>query len=190
MATHVLYSLRTGRIRRVIDDDEHDDAYLIRAHPTGQGEGREIDFPLLNGQDAYQDELNTRTGISPVNDRYACIDPLNDFQVECGFLLDVEGCGDSIRGRLLIVDKVADFEYRFLSDGTFQRCLPHIDHDIANEESRIVYYNGDGWMDVQVNENGVPPGQARRERDALIAECERLIAGYELERTDRTGTRT
>jgi len=189
MATHVVYSLRTGRIRRIVSDDERDDAYLIRTHKIVEGEARDITFPRgLDDIEEYQRELNRRTGIVPSNDRYASIDPLNDFQVVGAFILD-PACGDSIRGRLLVADANADLEYRYLSDGSFQRCLPHIDHDIKIEQSKIARYSGDGWMDVEVNEKGTPSGQARQQRDALIAEGNAVIVVLEAERADRTAPR-
>lgn len=184
----VIYSARTGRIRRIIFDEVLTDAQLLVNLPAEVGESAELNVPIFNTLGEWQAEITIRTGITPVNDRYVVVDPSNDHQVEAVYLLDPD-CGDSIENRVLVVSDVADVGSRQMPDGSFQRAVPRIDHDITSVTSALAMYNSNNWRQRMVAKGMTQP-EINQEKARLIAEADAELALLATELTNRKGLRS
>lgn len=184
----VIYSARTGRIRRIILDENLTDAQLEIKFPAETGEAAELGMPdILENLEAWQAEITSRTGLIPINDRYVVVDPNNDYQVESYYILDPD-CGDSIENRLLVANANAEIGYRYMLDNSFQRSVKHINFDISAFNSLITMYVGVGWRNRMLA-TGMTNSEVNVERTRLTTEAQDFIIQFESELNIREGVR-
>lgn len=187
----IIYSANTGRLRRLTRDEIQDDAALLFNNPVGQGEGvlmYPADDPIFDTLVGVQAEITAQTGLTPTNDRYVVVDPANDHQVEGVYILD-PACGDSIQDRTLVADANALPGSRLLSDGSFQRPLEHINHDIDGLNTLIIMYAGNNWRQRMLAKGMTNP-EINVLRSSLTDEATALLTVVLAEQTAREGVRT
>ena len=112
----VVYSIATGRVRRVVDANlDVSNVLALRAQVSAHaGEGLLIYTKQGGGQDtliAWQSAVSTATGKTPVNDRSCVIDSSTNGVV--GVVLADPACGDGYAGDTLVQDAVAGLGYTY-----------------------------------------------------------------------------
>lgn len=125
----IIYSARTGRLRRTITDDVQTDDELLPIHAPGLGELAHLGAPVR------QEELSAITGIVPADDRYVAVQT-SDGVVKT-FLIADPSCGDSVAGCVLVAHAIAQIDWRQALDGSFQRSLLEIDEDLARQNGLL-----------------------------------------------------
>lgn len=108
----IVYSLRTGRVRRVIDDDRYPIEKVMEIYPLHAGEASVI-YPKVGKHDAdldaWQAFVTDQTGLAPAHDRYIVVDPTRAI---VGVLESADpDCGDSIEGCDLVQHDHADLSW-------------------------------------------------------------------------------
>ena len=180
----VIYSARTGRIRRIITDEVLSDVALRDKFPTGTGEGEEINV-TNEGIAAIQAEITLRTGLTPQDDRYVLVTPSGD--ITGAIIADLD-TGDSLPGVTLVEHPTATVGWRQMQDSTFQRSESLIQDAIDRANAEIAILNGAAWLADQ-QALGLNPGQINQLRQDLIDVIEAELATLLLELTDRQAAR-
>ena len=173
----IIYSARTGRIRRRIfeGDQVQSDAQLLAIHGPEVGEESRV------GANVTQAQLSAITGLVPINDRYAIVDPVGDvvnFEV-------LDQTIDSREGLTLVAHATAGVGWRQMLDGTFQRPLSMINHELTNVTNALARF--------QARQAALPPGDARKlnasQLAAEIARRNQQIGVLQAERAARQAPR-
>jgi len=182
----VIYSERTGRLRRYITDQILTDVQLLEKFPALPGESHEFFDELPGDISDLQDALNLITGKTPADDRYVLVNPAGGVT---GAILADPDAGDSVDGLTLVEHTDADVGWRQMTNGTFQRAIRLINDDIRRAEAEIDLLNGPGWLEDRQDE-GLNPGQINQLRRSEISDVDDRIVVLEAERADRLGPRT
>ena len=181
----IIYSSRTGRIRRIVTDRNRDDRALDFYMPKSAGEssrGMALFGSLLDQQIA----LNVLTGLRPANDRYVAYDSVG--VVDRCFIGDPDA-GDLLRNRTIIADANAQIGWRRNTAGTaWERSTREIDADIQFENDTKTRVNSQEWQDQQAAREQTQ-AQIDAKRTVIIVDAANRIAVLNTENTDRTGTR-
>jgi len=181
----VIYSARTGRLRRYITDAVLTDAQIVRKFPAAAGEAHVMFDTLPDSPDKLQELLSQHTGLIPRGDRYVLVTSAGNIT---GSILADPDAGDSVSRRTLVAHNEADIGWRQMRDSTFQRSLQNIDHDIAVANGNIEKYNNPKWS-ISMAELGLSSGQIKQEQRRLIAEAEAALIILRIERADREAPR-
>ena len=174
----VIYSSRTGRIRRIIADPDRTDLELAARFLPGGGESIQLDM-ALGPLDVMQDALNKLTAKTPADDRYVNVAANGDVG-SIAILADPDA-GDSIPGFTLVAHAQAREGWRQMRDGTFQRALS----DIEQEKAFWVEQKAD----LEQPDAGTRYEKTQAELDVLIADAESRIQALTVEETNRKATR-
>ena len=131
----VIYSTATGRVRRIISNsagESQTNAELSVNHLAFAGE---TSLSARNNLsiDQYQAAVTADSGKTPANDRYAVIDNKGD--VVNAIIADPLA-GDFVFRHDLVAHDTATMGWRRMRDGTFQRPLDDIDHDIQIQQNK------------------------------------------------------
>lgn len=117
----IVYSVATGRVRRVIDPNAivpNVIAFLAQAK-AGAGEAVMVYNKQGSGADtlaAWQSAVTTLTGKTPANDRYCIIDANNNI---IGSLIADPSCGDAVPNCTLVAHATADQTWTFTPPNIF-----------------------------------------------------------------------
>lgn len=111
----IVYSRRTGRVRRVIDDDRYPIERVVSLYQVHDGEATTI-YPKLGENDAdldaWQAFVTEQTGLAPVHDRYVVVDRTTHAIV--GVLESADpACGDAVEGCDLVQHDEADASWQW-----------------------------------------------------------------------------
>ena len=181
----VIYSARTGRIRRYIFDEVLGDSTLLSKFPPLVGEAHAMFATIPGTLGELQSQLTARTGLTPTNDRYVLVRANGEIT---GAILADPATGDSIPGRTLVAHPDAEIGWRQMRDGSFQRAIADINREIANKNREIAMVNGATWS-ARMARNGQTPAQITAERARIIADANAAITVLETERTARQAPR-
>ena len=182
MNTHVVYSARTGRIRRIIFDDKLTNTEMLVNFPITNGEAvaQNIADPNVSLEE-LQTILSDLTGIVPSDDRYVLVTQAGDIT---GAIIADPDTGDSVSRHTLVAHATADIGWRQMRDRSFQRSLAIIVQEIATENQKIAMYGGNMWTQRMLR-NGMPRSEIKSERRRLIDEANAAIVVLEVEHTAR-----
>ncbi len=175
-----IYSVNTGRMRRVVSDDIQTDAQLITNNPPGLAEG------VHTGPFVNQEELNQITGLVPANDRFVCLD--TDFVVAGVFIGDL-AAGDGMPGLTEVQHNTAKFGWRQLTDGTFQRSEADIEGDILRLTAARDHVDSDLFRDHEAQAPADDEPLTPAEIGVLIGTYNQQIATFLQELAARRGPR-
>lgn len=182
----VIYSSRTGRIRRIVTDPVRNDRELDAYMPKSGGESS-VSMRLESSLTAQQTALTARTGLRPTNDRYAAYDA--NGVVDRIFIGDPDA-GDAVRNRTLIADADAkDGWRRDQADIAWERSVREIDVDITHYEDEKTTVNSQAWFDRQKAAFDLTDAEITAKRVARVADIDATIATLTTEKTTRNGTR-
>lgn len=186
MNTHVVYSARTGRIRRIIFDDKLTNTEMLVNFPIANGEAvaQNIVDPNVSLEE-LQTILSDLTGIVPSDDRYVLVTQAGNIT---GAIIADPDAGDSVSRHTLVAHATADIGWRQMRDGSFQRPLLIIANEITVKNHKIAMYGGNTWTERMLR-NGMPRSQINTERRRLIAIANAAITTLETERTARIAAR-
>jgi len=184
----VVYSARTGRIRRVITDAVKSDFNLLAQMPVAPGEAAELNMPdTFDSLADLQRLLNQRTGLVPSDDRYVCYDP--DGVVIQEFIGDPDAGDVAPRRHVIRQDNDARIEWRRnQADTTWERDLKTIEAEIDHQNDIIAEVNTREWNDRQLA-RGLTQRQVTDLKNSIIAAAEAEISTLNLERRARVGSR-
>ena len=137
------YSTATGRLRRATRNssgESFSNKHLENNNLAAFGETR---IRIRDNLDisGIETEVLKRSGITPANDRYAVVNSNGDV---VNIIIADPLCNDSVENHILVENPDARIGWRQMRDGTFQRTLEEIEHDISAQESkrdRIVLTN-------------------------------------------------
>lgn len=183
----VIYSVRTGRIRRFITDGVQDDASLLVNHAPGDGEAAKLGMAIETyaSLEALQADLNKLTGLTPVNDRYVAVNA--DGEIDQIIIAD-PACGDAISGYVLIAHDSARIGWRLAMDNTWQRSVSEIDDDKLRQQGTIDMASSARWAERQTA-SGLTTRRIDMLRTDTIATAEASLISLEVERVARLGPR-
>lgn len=185
----VIYSLRTGRVRRIITDPNPARPDLILAHkyPPLTGEAAEIiDGPFANLRQ-LQRKLNQLTGKTPANDRYVVFGTSG--VVNRIFIGDPDA-GDVIPARTVLQDRDARRGWRRnIANTSWERSVREIDDDIIRRTRRRTFVNSQTWTDREILLGGQTTAEIDAKRTALLAQLDAQLATLNAEKTARQGAR-
>lgn len=122
MIQAIVYSVATGRVRRVVDPQVNVPnvvAFLAQAK-AGAGEAVLVYTKQGNGLDnllSWQAAVTAHTGVTPANDRYCVIDA--NSKIVSAIIAD-PACGDGYAGHTLVAHANADPSWTYIS-GVFTR---------------------------------------------------------------------
>lgn len=171
----IIYSARTGRLRRTITDGVRSDDVLLALFPAGPGEVARLGPPVT------QQQLNALTGLVPRDDRYAIVNSAGDVT---GAIL-ADHVIDGLPGLALVAHATARVGWRQMLDGTFQRPLDDIDNDIAGLQSQVTNF--------PLAQAALPAGHLRKltspQLTARIAGWQAEVTVLNTERVARLGPR-
>lgn len=125
MIQAIVYSIATGRVRRVVDPQANVPnviAFLAQAK-AGAGEAVLVYTKQGNGLDnllSWQAAVTAHTGITPANDRYCVIDANSN--IVSAIIAD-PACGDGYSGYTLVANAAADSSWTY-ANGTFTPPAP------------------------------------------------------------------
>jgi hypothetical protein len=116
----IVYSVATGRVRRVIDPQGalEDVALLVKHANVGPGEAGLVYIKQGAGLDqrqSWQAAVTAHTGLTPADDRYCLIDASNRI---VSVTLGDPACGDGYAGCTLVAHSAADPGWTY-SEGVF-----------------------------------------------------------------------
>jgi len=184
----VIYSSRTGRIRRILTDDNpaRPDQILQHKHPTRAGESSEIipnPPPRLR---QLQRRLNKLTGKIPQNDRYVVYGTSG--VVGRVFIGDPDA-GDVVNNRTVKQDNRAGRRWRRnIAETSWERSLREINGDITRKTDRRDYVESPAWL-AKMRRHEHTEAEIQATRTALVADLTADIVAFEAEKTIRQGPR-
>ena len=185
----VIYSSRTGRIRRVITDENpaRTDRFLLEKMPPATGEAAAILPDTFTSVLEIQREITRRTGLRPTNDRLVAFDSAG--VVDRVFIGDT--AIDTVRSRTVVADGDARHGWRrYRGDTVWERSVPEIDNDIGVQDDRKTFINSQRWLDQEIATGGEQTdAEIAAKRAAEIAVVDAEIVTLDAEKTTRTGTR-
>jgi len=115
----IIYSVATGRVRRVIDPQANVPNVIQFLARAGGLLGEAVLVYTKIGQDdlnAWQAAVNAHTGRIPANDRYCIIDQTNAI---VGAVIADPSCGDGYPNCILVAHPTADSRWTFTPPNTF-----------------------------------------------------------------------
>ena len=184
----VIYSTRTGRIRRIITDDNpaRPDKILRHKHPPGTGETAAIIRNPPPSLRRLQRRLNDITGKTPRNDRFVVYGTSG---VVGRIFIGDPDAGDVIAGRTVKQDNRAGRRWRRnIADTSWERSLREINGDITRKTDRKTFVESQAWLDRE-RRHEQTEAQIQAKRAALVAQLTADIAAFEAEKTTREGPR-
>lgn len=151
----IIYSKKTGRIRRFSTVTDG----IPEISPVKDGENMLV-FEEDKYGDLYtlQNLINTVTGLTPTDDRYAIIDNKGD--VQGSILADPEGCGDSVPDMVLVKHANADKGWIYDKEDGFI----NLDFILVNKkkptdksDEKIAFLSSDSKSQVVYTVDGTNP---------------------------------
>jgi len=184
----VIYSSRTGRIRRILTDDNpaRSDQILQHKHPARAGESSEIipnPPPRLR---QLQRRLNKITGKTPANDRFVVYG--SSGVVDRIFIGDPDA-GDVVANRTVKQDNRAGRRWRRnIAETSWERSLREINGDITRKTDRLDYVESPAWL-AKMRRLEQTEAEIQATRAALVTQLSADIAAFEAAKTIRQGPR-
>lgn len=176
----VIYSTRTGRVRRIISDEVRSEAKLEALFPPGVGEAsiRAGGATLEEIQEAVSD----LTGLVPTNDRVAVVDS-NGIVVAA---IMADHVIDSSSAGVLVAHAEAQIGWRRMLDGSWQRSLAEIDSELTSAQDQRDVLDSAAFRDDSA---ASPNGLTKGEIDTAITSLDVKITSLSNERVDRLAVR-
>lgn len=184
----VIYSTRTGRIRRIITDDNPARPDPILQHKFRPRTGESvviIDNPPAELR-RLQRRLNDITGKTPRNDRFVVYGTSG---VVGRIFIGDPDAGDVIAGRTVKQDNRAGRRWRRnIADTSWERSLREINGDLNRVTDRKTFVESPAWL-TRERRHEQTAAQIQAKRVALVAQLDTAIATFQAEKTTREGAR-
>ncbi len=184
----VIYSTRTGRIRRILTDDNpaRSDQILEHKHPPRTGESAAIIPNPPPRIRQLQRRLNKITGKVPENDRFVVYGTSG--VVGRVFIGDPDA-GDVIANRTVRQDNRAGRRWRRNTANTsWERSLREINGDITRKTDRLNFVESPAWL-AKMRRHEETEAEIQARRAALVTQLNADITAFEAEKTIRQGPR-
>lgn len=184
----VIYSSRTGRIRRILTDENpaRPDRILRHKYPPATGESAEIIPGPITTLRRLQRKLNKLTGKTPANDRFVVYGTSG---VVGRIFIGDPDAGDVIANRTVKQDNNARPRWRRnIADTSWERSVREINHDLDRRTRRKTFVNSQSWLDRQLLQEQTQ-AQIDAKRTARLAQLDAQIATLNAEKTARQGAR-
>ncbi len=186
MARVVIYSTRTGRIRRIITDPDRDLVTMQTDFPAVAGEDfADVtqDIPAEQSLDELQAEVSALTGLVPRDDRYAIVTSRG--QVVGAIMADA-AIDFPRSSQTLVAHPLAAPDWRQMRDGSWQRPLAEIDAEIATLTRQRDLLDSVAFRDQEALD---PEGFTETEIDTRVAALDDKVVALAPERTARLAVR-
>ena len=184
----VIYSTRTGRIRRIITDPNpaRTDKILRHKHPPATGESAFIMKNPPAELRRIQRRLNDITGKTPRNDRFVVYGTSG--VVNRVFIGDPDA-GDVIPARTVVQDNDARLRWRRnIAETSWERSVREINRALDRNARRTTLINSQAWLDRERAKEQTE-AQVQAKKTARLAQLAAQLATLNAEKTARQGAR-